>query len=437
MGTAEGGDKTGTAAGRGAASEGAFSVAGIKGQVEAFLKEKDPVKANLAFARLLAGLTEENAGAAYEALKASGERGRDFGRHMNLFFQAWGGIDGQSAVEAAMVDSEGEGREGGRGGRGGFGGPGGPGGNNVMAALSGWAATGDSQAARDWVEGVEDDRQRTMFTFGIMEGMTRSDPDAATSYVLELAEQRAAAGEQEGDGRGRGFDPTSRYMEMIASEQANRGLAHASAWAEGLPEGELKDAAFSRIAASLAGEDLDAVTKWVTEHASQAYAQDAVSEVARRMANTEPAKALEWAESLTGEAQSQAFSSAFNQWTDRDALAASEYLTTMNASPLRDSAVSSFATQLDREDPEAAAAWASTISDANTRVETLESVARTWMRSDSEAAQQWLPSSGLPAEVQQEVLSGGGRPNFGDFGGGGGGPGRDYGGGGRGGRRGG
>ena len=92
------------------------------------------------------------------------------------------------------------------------------------------------------------------------------------------------------------------------------------------------------------------------------------------------------------------------RWTKEDPVAAGEYLTAMPASATRDAAVRSFANELDGSEPRVAADWAGTISDEQIRLETLSGVARSWIRSDPEEARTWLPSSGLPAEQQEQVL---------------------------------
>lgn len=92
--------------------------------------------------------------------------------------------------------------------------------------------------------------------------------------------------------------------------------------------------------------------------------------------------------------------------SQRDEVAASEYLAKMDASPVRDSAVQGFATELSRKDPESAATWATTIDDPELRAETVSRVARDWMRSDRAAAEAWLPGSGLTEEQQTQVTAG-------------------------------
>ncbi len=398
--------------------------------IDEFLNSNDPLEQNFLFAQMLMSLTADNAPAMFESLKGK-LRGRDGGRQMTLFFQAWGKIDGAAAIAAATTGNE-EGEEGrGRGG------PGGPGGGfNVMSVLAGWVST-DTDAAMQWLSSVEDERAKGFYTYGLVSGLAKTDAAAATDYVIELAGAReaaraaAAAAGEEGEARRSPYgDPTQRYINQIADEQIKKGIGSAVAWANDLPDGDLKSAAFDQVAESYVRSDVEAAKEWVAQYADEDYARRAVGEVAEQLAREDPQSAIDWASSLPENAQGSAYSEAMERWTQKDAKAASEYLATMEPSDARDSAVSSFARELDREDPQSAATWAATIADEGTRTETLTQVARSWMRSDADGAKAWLPESGLPEDTQTQIMENPGRGRGGfDFRGRGGGPG-----GGRGGR---
>ena len=382
----------------GALPDGALSSLDLLASYHA---SNDPVERNLLFAQMLFNLDASSAPGMYEEIKGQ-LGGREGGRQMSLFFQAWGKLDGASAVAAAIENAG--------GGRRGRGGP--PSGMNVMAVLSGWASA-DSSAARDWLGTVEDVRQKSFYTMGLVNGMAKSDPNAATDFVLELAAAQAASGETAQPQRGPfgGGDISSRYIATIASEQIRAGIDTAKSWADALPDGDIKSTAFDQVAESYARQDPELAKAWIAEYADQEYAQRAVREVAERLANDNPQSAMEWAASLPETAQGNAYAETMDRWTRSDAMAASEYLATMDTSPTRDDAVRSFATALDREDPASAATWAATIADESTRTNTLTQVAQSWIRSDAEAAKAWLPTSGLPVETQTQIMENPGRGN--------------------------
>jgi hypothetical protein len=383
--------------------------------LDAFLNESDPLKANKIFADLLLSLTADNAKEMFDKLRENGRGGGDFGREMGLYLEAWGRIDGAQAM-AAVTEMGGDDR------RRGFVG---------MAAITGWAST-DPEAAKAWLAGVESDNpwEKGMMEQGLVAGLARTDPAAATEFVFAMeAERIAKAGGEEdanpGDPRfrGRGMD-ADRFMETIVNAQMRMGSSAATAWAEGLPDGDLKASAFDRVAGNLVRTDPQAAAAWVATHAGEEYADRAVREIAQEFGRTDPVAAVEWAGNLPEAGQKDVMRVTFEQWTRSDPTAASTYLAQMAESPARDIAVSSLVRQIDNEDPASAVAWTATIADPEVRTETLSSVGRSWMRSDPDAAKAWLPTSGLPAEAQQAIID---QPQSdrgpGGFGGGRGGPG--------------
>ena len=420
-GLGDGSGKTNTK-GKGAVKAGNINAAATKSAsqlIDEFLNSNDPLEQNFLFAQMLMGLTADNAPGMFESLKGK-LRGRDGGRQMTLFFQAWGKSDGAAAIAAATAGNE-EGEEGrGRGGPGG--------GFNVMSVLAGWVST-DTDAAMQWLSSVEDERTKGFYTYGLVSGLAKTDAAAATDYVIELAtasaaaRAAAAAAGEEGEQRRTPYgDPTQRYINQIADEQIKKGMDTAVAWANGLPDGDLKSAAFDQVAESYVRSDIEAAKEWVAKYAEEDYARRAVGEVAEQLAREDPQAAIDWASSLPENAQGSAYSETMERWTQKDATAASEFLATMEPSAARDSAVSSFARELDREDPQSAATWAATIADEGTRTETLTQVARSWIRSDADAAKAWLPESGLAEDTQTQIMENPGRGRGGfDFRGRGGG----------------
>jgi len=340
------------------------------------------------FADLLLELQPENARAVFEALLEKGKNGGDTGQQMGLFLEAWGKIDGAAAL-IAVGEMDGDGR------RRGF---------ASIAAMKGWAST-DPEAAKAHLESLEKGFEKSMLVQGMVSGLASSDPAAATAYVLGIEVERQAAGDEGGrDERWRGF-AVDRQMEAIANAQMQRGMKEATAWAESLPDGSIKSAAFDRVAESFARNSPEEAAEWVKAHADKEYAERAVREIAEELGRKDPASAVTWAEELPEASQAAAMRTTMEQWTREDPTAAGEYLTSMTESTARDAAVSSFAQTFDRENPALAAEWAGSINDEKTRTDTMESVARSWLRSNAEEAKQWLPQSGLSTEAQQKVIA--------------------------------
>ena len=158
------------------------SVAGAKrtfgqGGIETIAKEAfsdpNPLKRELAFARLLGGLTPENAEEIREQLRdgsASGDQWR-------LFQYAWGSVDGPGALSKATEIERKDWREG-----------------AISTALSGWASADPSKAIA-WL-GEMDEGERGRYQDDLVNGLADSDIGLASDYVLRMVES--------GDRRGRG-----------------------------------------------------------------------------------------------------------------------------------------------------------------------------------------------------------------------------------------
>ncbi len=381
------------------AMDGTMTSDNISAAVKAMAGENDPLKKAAMLTALLDQLTPENAKAAFQAMReARGNRRGGFGRgggdEMRLLLNAWGRIDGKSAIAelTALAEQERAEREAnGEGGRG-RGGWGDRGGStfDIYSVLSGWA-TEDSTAALEYVNSLEgDDRRKGMYTSGIVRGLMVNGVDEAVSFIAALP------GDDEGT-RG-------RYMSTVAEEMLEGGTASAAQWADGLQDDDLKGGAMDRIAGVYANEDLEAAVEWINGHADQDYARSAVTEIAEEWAEKDPQSVIDWAGDLPNETQKRVFEEALDEWTERDPVAASEYLAQMPDSAVKDSAVEGFAKELAREDPQSAAAWAGSIANEEIRISTLTDVARNWLRSDRTAAEAWLPTSGLTAEAQASVL---------------------------------
>lgn len=393
-------------------SAGAVSPEDMTAAVQAVRKENDPILRRKLFSALLDNLTPENAEAAYQALQ-EGRRGGGPGRfgrggddELRLLANAWGRIDGRGAVEAltrmreeAMAERE----DGERGeGRGRFGRGGDPRlGMDLAAVLSGWA-TADGSAAASYVNGIEDERERGMAGFGVVQGMMVNGVDTAMNYIASLPKT------EDGD-RTQSF-----YMSMVANEMLEDGVESAKAWVDSIGDPDLKGGALSRVAESAVRADLEGAVEWVTRYAADESASRAINRVANEWAEQDPAAVLSWADTLPDAAKAEAYGEAFEEWTRRDATAAGEYLTSMASSPARDAAVEEFASNLARQEPDTAIQWAETIDNQESRTETITRVARSWYRQDQEAASQWLSTSGLPEETVQSITEAPERGGF-DF----------------------
>ena len=384
------------------------------------LRETNPIKSQMLFARLMEELTPENAASALAMLKAN-TNGWDSMRYMGMLTYAWGGVDPKAAMETLGKEDNREARMG------------------QTTALSGWAAK-DPQGAIAWLDSYEGDNKGWMAQ-SLISGLAKSDFDGAMKYAGTL--------EDEGDKR--------RAAETLARELIRSGgVEKANQWFASLSDSNMKDGAFSTLTDQLRRSDPEKAAEFIKEHAGQEYARDAVAGLAEQLSRKDVQEGLKFAGSLSaGPNQARAFAEVVGTWLNQndgaDSVQASEYVTKMPAGENRDAASGMIARRMSGEDPTAAIAWANAIGNAEQRQDVLVDVGRRYLRMDPVNGAAWLAQSGLSAEAQQEVTAprddrgwrgqggpgaggppGGGRGGFGGGGfGGQGGGGRRGGGGGR------
>ena len=333
------------------------------------LKDPNPITRRLAFSRLLEALTPENAEAIRSQLVTLGA---DEGQWRD-FHYSWGAMSGQAAFDHAAQSEE----------------------RDLAATMTGWAA-GNPSAALAMLGNLppEMEGQRDELTASIVTGRAHRDATMATDLVLRLG--------QEGNGR------ASNLMAIVAKENLRaKGAEQASRWAEALPDGPLKGTAMGQIAESYARKDPLAAARWAGRFADRDYASGAIEQVSGRWAEKDPAAAAGWLESLpAGGGQTAGLRNVFGDWEDSDPVAAGQYLMAMPQSAQRDSAISGFAMGYAWQNPQLAITWAQDIQNPALRQSSLTRAGQAYFRVDPNGARAWIETSGLPAEAQQQILSG-------------------------------
>jgi hypothetical protein len=364
------------------------------------IRESDPVKSQLMFARLMEELTAENAPAALAMIRENVGGGMDGMRYMGMLAYKWGEVDPTTAMTELSKGDD-------RGGR-----------MGQTIALSGWA-TKDPQAAMAWLAAYEgDDREKEWMANSLVNGLAKSSPEEAMKYALTMKDEGSRA----------------RAAESIAREMIRSGgTEKATAWLATITDPDMKRGAFQTVSDQLLRSDPVKAAEFIKQNANQDYARGAVASLASTLAKKDVQQGLSFAGELTGDSQAKAYGSVISQWLDQDrganAADAAKYVEAMPAGANKDAGARELARQAMRQDPVTAIAWATSIQDPETRGETLVDAGRRYMREDPAAAQAWLASSGLSAEDQQKITN----PQRGDFGGGvGGGGGGGFPGGGRG-----
>ena len=373
----------------------------MKEAIAEAVRENNPVKSQMMFARLMEALTPENATAALAMLREN-VGGWESMRYMPMLAHAWGSVDPEAAMKTLGADGD-------RGSR--FAQP---------AVLAAWA-TKDPQAAMKWLNEFEGGGKEFM-SMAIVNGMAKSDVEGAMKYAGTMKDEGERA----------------RAAETIAREMIRTGgTEKASEWIGSITDPTMKRGAFDTVAEQMMRSDPAKAAEFVKAHQGEQYALNAVGNVAESLGRQDPQKGIEFASGLQGQAQARAYGEVVGEWMrkddGKDAEAASKFVNSLPAGANKDAGAQQIARNIAREAPQDAAVWAGVIQDPEIRADTLIDVGRNYMRSNPQEAAAWLATSGLTAEQQQQVTQPPDRGEWRGFGGpGGGGP--PGGGGGRGGR---
>lgn len=335
---------------------------------KAAFTDPNPVTRRLAFSKLLESVTVENAAQIRQQLADLGAGGQE----LRDFNYTWGALGGADAFTTAAAGNK----------------------RDLESLISGWAAV-DPDGAINMLENLPFDLadQNRRLESGLVAGLADRDQDQAAEYVKILA----AAGNEN----------ANRLMSTVIGEVLREnGHLEASVWVEGLEDGSLKGTAMDRVAGRYVRNDPEGASQWIEQFAAEDYAAEAVREVGKEWAEKEPLTAVTWLDQLPeGEGQKAGLNSAFGDWEDRDPAAAGEYLNSMPESAKRDSAISGFAIGLAYQEPATAVAWASDISDPNLRESSLIRTGQTYFQRKPDAAKTWLENSGLPQNIQKQILN--------------------------------
>jgi hypothetical protein len=295
-------------------------------------------------------------------------------------------------------------------GRGGRGGMGGGDTREYSMLLQKWTKM-DPKAAMAFVEGQQGNggaRMGGMAT--VLQTWTKSNPQEAIAWAKASAAAAAATAgaEGEGGGGGNGFGRMGGNWAMTAviGQLARTDVGQALQLAQsetGNQRGMLTNTLVNQLITQR-GED--GARDAIMGVSDEALRNSMIRQLAGRMANDDPQKALSWVNSLpAGTAKSAALADAVSEWAQQDAAAAATYMTTLPTGPETDAPRARFALSVVRTDPAGAVAWANSITNPETRTNSLTQVVGAWMRTDAPAAQQWVQSSSLPQETKAALLA--------------------------------
>lgn len=332
--------------------------------------------------------------------------------------------------------------------------PPGQGRSEAMQQVASVLANSDPEEAFAFVmQHAANDRDRQAVS-NVLQQWARSDPTRAFDIALNELEPRNARRNalQSVINEAANRDPAlaremlekleGKDLENIAYSAAN-ALARndregALAWAEGLPEGDLKGNALSSIFSDWGREDPlqavmygskiedakvrqrslgNALSAWAYQDAVEAMTW-AVENLAKEDQETlipqsllyqwvdQDAKAAsEWVAALPeGNLRNRSVSNLVSSWANTDLVATGEWIKQLPKGESRDEAAQRYASAVFDTDPEAALAWVGSIGNEENRLDQMAGFAQQYLRTSPEKAKRWIANSSLPPEKQAELL---------------------------------
>lgn len=201
-----------------------------------------------------------------------------------------------------------------------------------------------------------------------------------------------------------------RFAGQSVRDLFERNDAEVISWAEGLPEGGMRDRALQALAGQWARYDPEAARAWIDRHTDDSNRVGVLAEFGESWARIDPEAAASWAqEQLAGEAQdggSKVLDRVFRRWMQSDFADAAGYLVDQEPSPALDGAVEQYIQRVKGVDPDSTLAWAESITDPRRRRNAVLMVAKNLRSQDLQAYHDYVESSPIFSEQERDKLLG-------------------------------
>lgn len=335
-----------------------LQVVHLSGRAEALeiLKIKDPVQRVKALAKLIEGMTPQNAADILGVFLANGFKSPREEDEFRMLAEAWAAVDGPAALNYLTALEHNQRPD-----------------NTIRRSLMEWAMH-DVAGAEDWA------RQQTTnsdnrYLIGVVAGAALADLNKAQQLLYSMPY-----------GRTRG-----EALDYVVAEYMDQGAAAAMNWTQTITDPRLQQGAVRKVASDVARTDPAAAAAYVANFSNEETAPGNVAMVAQQWSYKSAQDAVNWALSLpAGAMQDAALSASLPSLAIKNPAAAEQLLNTLPASSATDPAKARLAREYVNTDPVRAVAWANTISDVRTRDHVVQQVMGNWQRRDPAGAAQFL-----------------------------------------------
>jgi hypothetical protein len=177
---------------------------------------------------------------------------------------------------------------------------------------------------------------------------------------------------------------------LIVGAWAAKDATAAMAYAESIPDNELRKQTILGALGGWAENEPDAALKWARTLPPGELMRNAENIVINKIAETDPERALAMIKSETPGRASQFAFGVFGSWAARDPEQAAAKAAELPPGQLRNSAVQIVAGQWAQQDVSKALEWASQLPQNNAQTQVLSEILRNWAQQDFDASLDWL-----------------------------------------------
>ena len=239
-------------------------------------------------------------------------------------------------------------------------------------AISAWAAE-NPEAAANAIKGLEDGGKVNDWIVGLIQGMARSDPQAALLAIQQMPKD----------------DTQKTAIREMLPEVVSRGTEFAGEWIEMIDDPKLQSDTARRLGGALAKRDPEAASDWVSQIKTVDSRRDASEVVSEIYASQDLDAAMTWAETLPQDTLTEAAEGVAKHLARRDPAEAARWLQQLGNDPDLDGARIQFIRESMNDSPEVTLENIHTLSRPADQDKYYRHVLGTWKKSNQEAAISW------------------------------------------------
>jgi hypothetical protein len=250
-------------------------------------------------------------------------------------------------------------------------------------AVATWAAN-DPQAAFAWASTAKDEGDVNNWLLGATRGIAATNPELARDFIGQL------------DGRTR-----SQALDAVKPYVMQYGFDYATSWIAGVGDEGVRNRAAREMARDLANLDPAQAGQWNAAMTDVETRRDISETVADRWARADLNAAKTWVEGLPEDTKSEAAEGIARRYAREDPAAAAQWLSGLGNNPDLDGARRILIEESFRKSPATSLEFVSNISDQRAQEGYYYRYLGGWIREDENAARAWLNSNAqaLPERV--------------------------------------